>query len=266
MAPPVSSSIAPKRFMGVRIFNSRPRAVCRISSPFSAVGKTPGAIALTQILWGASSMANDLVSAPTPALLTPYAATWLKPTKVVSEAMFRILPKPWVTIVLPKIWQHLQVPFRFISMTLFQPSSVHSSVGVLSVMPAAFTRMSTFLKVSRTLCCSASMEGRLRISTVARSVRRPRASISAATFCVSSGGGEAATTSAPASAIPRATALPKPDVPPMTTAHLPVRSNRLEPNVYSKMRTKKDDPAAYHDEPYPGAGQVQDDHVDRRSF
>ena len=32
--------------------------------------------------------------------------------------------------------------------------------------------------------------------------------------------------------------LPRPDVPPMTTAHLPLRSNRPEPNVYSRMRTK----------------------------
>ena len=34
--------------------------------------------------------------------------------------MFRILPKPWPTIVLPKIWQQRQVPFRFISRMLVQ--------------------------------------------------------------------------------------------------------------------------------------------------
>ena len=54
-------------------------------------------------------------------------------------------------------------------MTLFQPSSEHSRVGVLSVMPAAFTRMSTFLKLSRTFCCSDSME-----EPVANIDRRPQ--------------------------------------------------------------------------------------------
>jgi len=63
---PASSSIWPKRFIGVRIFNSRPRSVCRISSAFNAVGNMPGAIAFTQMLKGASSMARVLVSAPTP--------------------------------------------------------------------------------------------------------------------------------------------------------------------------------------------------------
>src|SRR5262249_13772888 len=63
-------------------------------------------------------------------------------------------------------------------------------------------------------------------SDAIRSVRRPRRSISAATSSMRLIRRPVTTTSAPASASPRASVRPIPLVPPTTTALLPVRSKR----------------------------------------
>ena len=57
-AAPTSSSGLPKRPMGVRISNSWPRGVPFTRSPFSSVGKTPGAMAFTEIPSRAHSQAR----------------------------------------------------------------------------------------------------------------------------------------------------------------------------------------------------------------
>src|ERR1700721_3234 len=73
-AAPTSSSVFPKRPIGERILNSRPRSVLSSSFAFKSVRKTPGAMALTSTPWRDHSTASDLVSAPTAALLTLYGA------------------------------------------------------------------------------------------------------------------------------------------------------------------------------------------------
>jgi len=68
-AAPTSSSSFPKRFIGVRKRNSCPRAVPSSSAALRSVRKTPGAMAFTQTPWRAHSIARDLVSDATAALL-----------------------------------------------------------------------------------------------------------------------------------------------------------------------------------------------------
>src|SRR6187402_1894143 len=72
---PANSSVRPKRAWGVRKSSSCPRSVPCNSLELSSVGNTPGAMALTHTPRGPHSTARDWVSATTPALLTPYAAT-----------------------------------------------------------------------------------------------------------------------------------------------------------------------------------------------
>src|ERR1700748_61093 len=85
-APPSSSSL-PKRFIGVRSRNSRPRSVPSSRAEFNSVRKTPGAIALTQTPKRAHSTASDLVSEATADLLAEYAATSYRLTKDERDAM-----------------------------------------------------------------------------------------------------------------------------------------------------------------------------------
>src|SRR5919112_499495 len=129
----------------------------------------------------------------------------------------------------PKTWQARSVPVRFVSSMSFQSSSAKSSVGARFVRPAELTSMSTRPKASRQAASNASSEARSATSDVTRSVRLPRSSISAAAASTCSARREVGTTSAPASASPCATARPMPDVPPTTTATLPVSSKGAYP-------------------------------------
>ena len=115
-------------------------------------------------------------------------------------------PYPARSIDAPKIWQARSVPVRLVSITRDQSASSTSSAGPLWVIPAAFTRISTLPNSFSTASCSANSESRLATSLAARNVRRPSASISAATFSIRSRRLELATTSAPASARPSAMA------------------------------------------------------------
>ena len=136
-------------------------------------------------------------------------------------------------MVAPNIWQARSVPVRLVSITRLQSASSISSTGALCVIPAAFTRISTLPNSSSTASCNACTESRSSTSLATRNVRRPSASISAAAFSTCSSRRELATTSAPASARPSAIACPSPVVPPVTTATLPLKSNRLRPNSQS---------------------------------
>src|SRR5690606_32688072 len=72
---PHSSAAFPNRAKGVRANSSLPRAVSSKRERLRSVGKTPGALAFTHTPSLPHSMASDLVSAITAALLTLYAAT-----------------------------------------------------------------------------------------------------------------------------------------------------------------------------------------------
>src|SRR5262245_36979620 len=113
-------------------------------------------------------------------------------------------------------------------MMSFQSDSPNVIVGARFVRPAEFTRISTLPKdsiVSERRCCN---ESRSETSEQTRNDRTPRFSISEAAFSTSSLRRELGMTSAPASAKPYAIALPMPEVPPITTATLPLKSRGLK--------------------------------------
>ena len=91
---PTNSSGLPKRFIGVRIRNSRPRSVPLSNAEFSSVGKTPGAMQFTLMLSTAHSTASDLVKLRTAAFDAQYAVTCVSPTNELRLAMLMILPFP----------------------------------------------------------------------------------------------------------------------------------------------------------------------------
>src|SRR3984893_5187859 len=116
-------------------------------------------------------------------------------------------------------------------MSRFQSASGKSNVGARWLNPAALTRISTFPSVWTEACSSLVNDPRSATSQLIRSDRRPRDSISSAITFTSSRRRELGTTSAPASASPRARVRPIPELPPITTATLPLRSSFLYPMV-----------------------------------
>src|ERR1700680_1406033 len=116
-------------------------------------------------------------------------------------------------------------------MSRFQSASGKSNVGARWLNPAALTRISTFPSVWTEACSTLANDPRSATSQLTRSDRRPRDSISSAIRFTSSRRRELGTTSAPASANPRARVRPIPELPPITTATLPLRSSFLYPMV-----------------------------------
>src|SRR5580704_16586948 len=92
-------------------------------------------------------------------------------------------------------------------------------------MPAQFTRISTLPNCAQTASKSACRLERLATSQGIASEPRPAALICAATDSTSSRRRPEGTTLAPAVARPLASVRPMPDVPPITTAVLEVRSS-----------------------------------------
>src|SRR5579871_4589876 len=106
-------------------------------------------------------------------------------------------------------------------------SSLTASVGRRATRPAAFTRMSTCPKLSKTRSRSTSTERRSLTSVTTARLWRPARSMCSQASWTSASRRPVATTSAPASARPSAIARPRPEVPPMTTATRPLRSSDL---------------------------------------
>jgi hypothetical protein len=140
--------------------------------------------------------------------------------------MLMIRPERRSTMCRPKTWHARSVPVRFVSRIADQSPSLISSVGVRFVRPAQLTSTSAFPNAPTVLSRSRWSDARSVTSEVSRSVFRPRDSISLAVASTCSRRRDDATTSAPASASPWARARPIPEVPPRTTAVLPVRSRR----------------------------------------
>src|SRR5580704_3529793 len=126
---------------------------------------------------------------------------------------------------LPKIWHARSVPVTFVSMIPSHVSSDTVSVGSRLILPAQLIRISTLPNSFTVPSSSACSVARSATSDVRRNALRPVASIAFAASSTCSGRRELATTSAPASASPIAIANPIPEVPPTTTADLPLRSN-----------------------------------------
>src|SRR5947209_4047474 len=126
---------------------------------------------------------------------------------------------------LPKIWQARSVPVTFVSIMSSQVSSEIVSVGSRLILPAELIRISTLPNSVTVPSRSACKLARSATSEVSRRARRPVVSIAFAASSTCSSRRELATTSAPASANPTAIASPIPEVPPTTTADLPLRSN-----------------------------------------
>lgn len=118
-------------------------------------------------------------------------------------------------------------PFRLVSRIWSHSASSCSNAGVRCVIPAQFTRMSTFPNSSITLSRSAS-----KLARSPTHYRRPAPHlliisqiISQTASCTSERRRPVGTTLAPASASPMASAEPIREVPPITTAVFESRSN-----------------------------------------
>src|SRR5579863_740924 len=182
-------------------------------------------MALTQTPCFAHSMARDFVSIATAALLAQYAATSKSATNDEIEPM--LMMRLYLRSIMwrPKTWQARNVPLKLISRMLFHSDSETSSVGVRLVVPAQLTRISTEPNSATVAARSASMLARFVTSHATARDLPPAALMSAAADCASSARRPVGMTLAPALARPLARARPMPEVPPMTTAVLLVRSS-----------------------------------------
>src|SRR5258708_4419190 len=102
-------------------------------------------------------------------------------------------------------------------------TSVMLRVGMRLIFPAQLTRISILERRCREASSNSSSEERLHTSEQTRKVLRPRFSSSTAVSSTCSRRREEAMTSAPASARPKLSVRPMPEVPPITTAVLPSR-------------------------------------------
>ena len=141
--------------------------------------------------------------------------------------MLTMRPERRSTICRPKTWQVRKVPVKLVSIREAQSFSGKSRVGARWLYPAELTRMSTFPNVLTIDSSKRSREARSVTSEVIDNDRRPKASISPAAILTCSCRRAVGTTSAPAWASPSAIARPIPEVPPTTTATLPLRSKPL---------------------------------------
>src|SRR5262249_54769817 len=188
-------------------------------------------MAFTQIPWRAHSMAKDLVSDATAALLAEYAATSYSATNDESEAMFTMRPYRRSIMWGANTWQASKVPVRFVSRISFHSDLLTSSVGVRLVFPAQFTSISTLPNDAITASRNFAMLEESVTSQVIASEPRFRRRTSSAASVTSFSRLPVGTTLAPASANPFTSANPMPEVPPITTAVLPLRSSCEYPIV-----------------------------------
>src|SRR5438045_5940581 len=226
---PFRSSGPPTRFMGARSATASP--IISMMPLVIRVGKNPGAIALTLMLYCAHSTASDRVKLMTPALLVLYASVGGRlvsppPPRPRIDAMLMIRPRRRGTIERrPTSWQVRNSAVRLRWMTLCQPSSGWSSVVAPHVAPALFTRMSTgpsAATASSTIGAIAAVTD-MSQTTATDSIpcppRRATASSSSSRLRATSA------TRAPISPSASAICKPSPREPPVTSATLPVRSN-----------------------------------------
>ena len=116
---------------------------------------------------------------------------------------------------------------RFISITLFHSSKLYSWGSFLIPIPALFTNMSMFSKVSMDLDIMLATELSSATSTFNPITLLPNVSSSFNASAVFISFLAAMTMLAPAAAIPLAIPSPKPPFPPVTIAVFPDRSNRF---------------------------------------
>src|SRR5438094_43307 len=138
-----------------------------------------------------------------------------------TDAMLTTRPQPRASIPGRNAWMHRNGPVAFTVRIRCQSSSVVFCTDAEWLIPALFTRMSTWpSRVSasrarvRTPSGSATSQGTAH-------ARRPAAQSALAAASRPSGPRAATTTAAPASASARATASPMPRLPPVTTAPRP---------------------------------------------
>ena len=133
----------------------------------SAVSVGPGHTQLTVIPWRAISRASVFVNAMTPPLVAEYTASPDDPTRPASEAMFTM--RPYLRSIIASSTARLQLigPLRLTAMMRSHSSSVESTNGLITSMPALLTRMSGGPAAART-----SSSAALTLAEETR--RRPR--------------------------------------------------------------------------------------------
>jgi hypothetical protein len=220
---PTTSSARPSTGSGVL---RRSQAWLRSSSYMSSVislRKNPGATVLTRMRWRAHWTASSLVSPDRPALLAAYDACGMPgmPTSPLIDETFTIAPRPAATMCGCTAWASRNGATRLSSSVPRTTSTGSSSAGWTPRMaPAAFTRISGPPSRSATSGTSASSAA---ASTRSQATARPPTS--PASDSRRSRRRATTATRAPADARARATAAPRPDDAPVTTATRPARSN-----------------------------------------
>src|SRR5215831_17400555 len=153
-------------------------------------------------------------------------------------------PPPWVRIWRISYFRHNQTPFKLITRTRSQVSSVHSWRGARGrkPMPALLWAQSSLPYVSTALEMSACTSTAWDTSVLTK-VASPPFSVMRWTVCCPPSSFMSATTSfAPSLANVRAVALPIPDAPPVTSATLPSTCPAMSrPPVYTYRHRSRED-------------------------
>ncbi|CAM5697174.1 hypothetical protein SVIOM74S_03300 [Streptomyces violarus] len=128
----------------------------------------------------------------------------------------------------PKRWPSRNGASRLTAIVRSQTSSVSSSIGGRTLIPALLTRMSGSPKASTARSAAVRTPSRVLRSALTQAARQPSA-VSSSTVAISPASPRATTTTlAPARARARVMARPMPELPPVTTATRPCRENNSE--------------------------------------
>src|SRR5207247_2160973 len=138
--PVVSRAARRASASDIRVFAAMRLIDCRVIS----VSTYPGQTALTVTPVPATSAATERVRPTTACFDALYAVMYLPPPSPATDAMFTTRPQPRASIPGRKAWVHRNGPVAFTVRSRFQSSSVVFCTGAEWLMPALFTRMSTW--------------------------------------------------------------------------------------------------------------------------
>ena len=115
-----------------------------LSGAVCGVSMYPGPIPLHWMLYAPYSDAIFLVSILRPPLAAAYALTVSLPSSDIIEQMLMIFPCPCLIIPGMTAFETMKGALRSTSITLRKSAAAISSIGILLMIPALFTRISIF--------------------------------------------------------------------------------------------------------------------------
>src|SRR3989441_914056 len=217
-----TSSTRPSRFIGTALSDFSRQAGSADALEVRIGGMTPGCTELTRMPCCAYCTAADLVmirTAPFDALYPMWIRSW--PTKPEIDEMLTMAPPPASRIAGTACFMPRKTPFAFTFMRVSQAAVLVVSGSNVPLIPALFTRSSSFPKAVTVALTAACQSASLVTSSFTNRAWPPAAAIFSTTWRASNSSTSATMTRAPSRAKITASLWPIPLAPPVMSATFP---------------------------------------------